>query len=527
MLQQLKKGFDEVLAREAFTVTVEKDSFLLEGRPVLQERNPKDSLPAALHRDGVRSIQFTPGLTFEEIDAFVMGVSEGVGFAGLGDDTLSALWEHGLPHVKLEAADLPDADAEIEQLSRRLFAAPNDDAGVPAVSPSPKHPTVRVAGHMLANVPESAAGAHPRAPHTVSATAKTASEAARAEQEEHVEFRFLNAALDMLAQRLPDHATTPVVDSVSNAYAAALRSNAYKRAARFVAAYPQLGRTSGASLIEPLIQAAVAPERLREVLVAALKELSPTEIRELLVLLKACGPSAMPAIMSAYPALTDPKSRRTLSQIAIGVGFDDLGPLRPLLMSEQLEVVSEAIFILGSIQTPEAQKLLSGARKHPKAEIRVAMLESSTMSENDRMKMAVEYLADPDPKVQVAAANKLGTMKTGGAQAELKHVIEADKVLASPNEVKDAVVSAYVTLAGNRAVQLLEALVKRAEGRKVSEEVVDMAVIAVKAVKVAPSQEMAQVLRTGVASTNKRVRDTATSLVNMMKRGNRGGREQE
>ncbi|MBI4822174.1 MAG: hypothetical protein HY791_38300 [Deltaproteobacteria bacterium] len=527
MVSQLKKSFDEVLAKEPLVLAVSKDALMHEGKAVLQERSPRDSLPAALYRDGVRSIQFTPGITFEEVDAFVMGVAEGIGYQGLGDDTVSALWEHGLPHVKLEVVDVePDAESEMDELAKLLFAAENPDVGCPAIPPSKKHPMSRVVGNVLANVPEGSSGVRPTPFGTPSIIAKPLRDAMRAELEEHVEFRFLNAALDTLAQRLPAQVTAPVVESIGDAFGAVLRSNGFKRAARFVAAYPQLGKTSGAALVEPLIQSAVSAERLREVLVAALKTLSGQELKELLVLLKACGPTALPAIFGAYSALADPKSRRTLSQIALNVGFEDLGPIRPLLMSEQVEIVSEALFILGSLQTPEAQKLMTAAKDHPRPEIRMSMLEAASLSDNDRMRLAIGYLSDSEPKVQVAAANKLGTMKTGGAQAELKHAIESDKILGSPSEVKDAIMTAYVTLAQNKSLSLLDAVIKRGDGRKATEEQVDVAVSAVKVLKIVPSPETAQVLKGAVGASNKRIRDAATNLVMMMKRGTRSGREE-
>lgn len=95
-----------ISGNENLFLLVAKDSLLFQGEVVLQDKPNEQALIFPLFRDGVQWLEFTDGLTFEELEAFVILLGR---FRVLKeeaeDDLVTAMWEAGFTNISYKTAD--------------------------------------------------------------------------------------------------------------------------------------------------------------------------------------------------------------------------------------------------------------------------------------------------------------------------------------------------------------------------------------------------------------------------------------
>lgn len=86
---------------------VESGAFMFEDHPVwAPDRVPFDRIPHQLYADGIRKIQFKPGISEEELKDFVAILLRDIStIFGSEDDSLTALWDRRFEHVAYLAVD--------------------------------------------------------------------------------------------------------------------------------------------------------------------------------------------------------------------------------------------------------------------------------------------------------------------------------------------------------------------------------------------------------------------------------------
>ena len=108
----LGEGFKDIsvaLASNPYSVRwdVVTGAFTFEGEPVwAPDRMPFDRIPHQLFADGIRKVQFKPGLTEQELRDFLAILLRDVStLFGGEDDSLTALWDRRFEHVAYLAVD--------------------------------------------------------------------------------------------------------------------------------------------------------------------------------------------------------------------------------------------------------------------------------------------------------------------------------------------------------------------------------------------------------------------------------------
>jgi HEAT repeat protein len=214
------------------------------------------------------------------------------------------------------------------------------------------------------------------------------------------------------------------------------------------------------------------------------------------------------------PAVQDPTRRRTLSDIAIQIGVEDLTPLRGLLTNDQAYVALEAIHLLAGIDTPASRDLMLEAQAHPQAPVRLALLGAAeTLDKEQQITLAVQFLDDREIEVRVAAARVLSQIRDIHAVRAIEARVKDPELAAQPLVVKQAFLSAYVMLAQVKGLPLLAKMFQDGGGLLAKKEAEELAVAAAHALGTLGTPGAISALRKAATFLNMRVRDAANEAL--------------
>jgi serine/threonine protein kinase len=138
-MRTMHEAFADALKKipDVFALQIRPYSLLLFGQSVWEPGAPFDVLPYNLFACGMRSLQFTRGITYEELRGTValLSIDPGTELPP-EDDLVSAFWERGYPHVVYECCD---AFAEGDAAEREAFLHEADGLEVAAEQAAQNH----------------------------------------------------------------------------------------------------------------------------------------------------------------------------------------------------------------------------------------------------------------------------------------------------------------------------------------------------------------------------------------------------
>lgn len=539
MMHDLTTAFGELLARAGeVSLRVRPDAFVFEDQKVFEEPNPDESIPFAFFRDGVRRIDFSRGLTAAELDVLLQATASGFGFTGLGDDIVSLLWRHELEHVHyvvvdttiVDSAMLPpgsggggtevDVDAQVDGLLAAIYGHGTDDVGPRSIHVDGSDLSAKTIADELESIDEMAPGFHPvralsKKPQYVAALLSEA----EGEDEDALHLRILYAALEAIAASDEPAEVHSIGQSLLDLFDTVLIAGDLPRAGQIIAAVRGLGGLDrAADRVERWVNEAVAETRLRPVTQAPAAGRTGDWASMLAQFFRACGPRAVPSLLGMIPSIQDPVQRRGFIELAAEIGVEVLEPVRALLTSDQAFVAQEAVYLLVRLATPQAYDLLTAARDHPQAQVRLTMLElGDQLSRDQAQQLAVSMLDDPDARVAAAAARLLGKFPDDRSVLAIEQIVRRAELMEAPFELKQAVLVTYARLNGAKALPLLGRYLQKAEGRSATVQAEDLAIAAAHGLRLVGTPGAVMALKAAAGYWNKRVREEARDVILKMR----------
>jgi hypothetical protein len=105
-VERLRKDFDHYFYEfESFSLQIGEHRLYYRGNVVYENKDVKESLAFLFFKDGIREIQFSKGLEFEEMMDFLNIVRRSDLLNRMEDDLVTLLWEKDFSHITFTAVD--------------------------------------------------------------------------------------------------------------------------------------------------------------------------------------------------------------------------------------------------------------------------------------------------------------------------------------------------------------------------------------------------------------------------------------
>jgi hypothetical protein len=105
-LERLKNDFNHYFNEfDSFTLQVAEHRLYYQGKVVYENQDIKESLAFVFFKDGIRELQFSKGLEFQEILDFLNVVRKSDFLNRMEDDLVTLLWERDFTHINFTTVD--------------------------------------------------------------------------------------------------------------------------------------------------------------------------------------------------------------------------------------------------------------------------------------------------------------------------------------------------------------------------------------------------------------------------------------
>ncbi len=406
------------------------------------ERALEHELSWVLHRDGVRSIQLTAGLSDDEggklIDALLMAAPA----SATHDDVVTQLWHAEPGHITWQTEELGAVRDNPLQFRRQLIGAPHPDDW--ALPDAPSTDVARLWTELRRD----------EAAQQSAFLAEWDAEHARPHREQ----------VERFASAVTTHDTRPEViealaASVVTWIATAVQCCDWDEAGH---AYELLRRLdpSGRSSLEALTHALASVDGLA--ITERLDEADTHQQARLFAFVVHIGTPALALLLTILG--TSGKARmRAGATTALAYAFaDDPAPLGPWLMDTRWHVVRNVVFVLGQIGGASVVPHLAVAARHVDTRVRRAAIHALGQVPHPlRRSVLLNQLDTPDGRLLAASLTMLGREPDAQVMEAILSRVQAPEFATRPEEHKIALLTALADVADQHAIPTLEELLVR------------------------------------------------------------------
>ncbi len=177
---------------------------------------------------------------------------------------------------------------------------------------------------------------------------------------------------------------------------------------------------------------------------------------ELATLLNALKPGAILVLMESIPLLVRPGAKQTLAET-----LDRLARLNPAMMQDMVRsddprVAAEAAKICGRLKMSEAADSIALLLDRPEHEVRISAVAALVDLRTSRAgKPLLKAIRDTEREVRLAAARGLTDLRFNPGAAELELLVRDKKVWKRDLTEQRAIFEAYAAAAGSDSIKLL------------------------------------------------------------------------
>lgn len=540
MLDEVARQFTDLLNLGVdLTLYVQPEALLYGDTPILEANDREESIPMAFYRDGIRRLEFAPGLTRDELEAFIEATSFGLHFAGVGDDIVSLLWRKDLSFInylvvdttivesQLATTDRAPAtgisapiDAQINSLLTNIYGGSQGDtaAGKLSLHLDGADLPAKVIAEALCDLDQMAIGLRPIRQLVRSPIYRAELEREVAEEGEFaISVRGLEGSLASLAERIPPVEAEALAQALLRMLDTALLEERFQVATGIVHGVRHSGQ--GRGLIGNWMDEVVSEARFRHVTAAFNSPTGGPELRgTVLEYFKACGAWAVEPLLALLPGVSDAQLRRAVSNLILELGIVDLEPLQTMLHNEQVFAAQEAVYLMSKIGSQQSREMLMGAGRHLSPQVRIAVLEQAqNLSRDVGRELISDLVLDPDSKVRATALRCLARFPGHTSLMMVESAVHKGALESQPFEYKRAALESYAVLAQNQGVQLLHRYIREGDGFLSGKDAEEIAVAAAGAMARIRTVAAVEVLKRTSGARNKRLKETAKRALLFMK----------
>ncbi|MGH7830396.1 MAG: HEAT repeat domain-containing protein, partial [Candidatus Binatia bacterium] len=497
----------------SFRLRVQQFQLLCSGQPVYENPDRLESIAFRLFVDGVRELSFLPGITKEEMIAFLEVLGREEDSQAVDDDIVTLLWEKQFAHIQYYVVDDLRGEIEVEEC-REMRVSPVTPQQLHAlrekeVSPEPPQLTV------------------PRGVEIASLDTFKLTEEEVGKLQEQIR---REKALDMIGEMegilfdIVRIEREPVVFSeilgmMDNILESLMLRGDFRHARRIVEFYREMTEASK-DLPEPLLAEiqngllqACHPNRLLmlEPILDGSDKGTLEDFTSLMVLL---GNEALPSLIDLLGKTGQMKTRRFLCDLLVEVGKTDVEYLAARLNDERWYLTRNLVYVLGKIGDPRIVEALSRCIRHSHVQVRKAVfLALNTMEDRCAEPLLVHFISDADDSNRISAIKSLGRRKVKEALSSLLEILSAKDFETKGLSEKEAIFEAVGQIGGDRAIPHLQRFLAGKWTLFRDAKVEETAGCAAAALQKIGSPSAMEALREGSRSKNKGIREACSQAI--------------
>lgn len=451
---------------------VEEDRLLFEEMEVYQSDSRSESLAFLFYKDGIRALEFRPGIE-DELEPFLKVLLRARHGRNDGDDLITLFWEADLEHLRYQFVDLTAEGYELP------------DAGAGATAEEIQEALKREMGPATAaDPPQSTAVSQDDFNPTLYALDPREMDQLRAEialeMDRDIRTDVVAALMDRVEEsERPDRQRA--IFGIFRTLLPSLLSRGHLQHAALILRELRLMEGRDGLL---------APD-LQHLLTTLLDELSsPSTIDELVQLLEDGTVHPSPAELGRFLSQLRSGALAPLLRASELTELRDLQPVLrqavegiagtyphaalALLGSDDTVVVAGAARLVGRLKTGDAGGALAELMSHADARVRLAAIESTAeLRASTAAGGLIEALRDPEREVRMAAARALGLLRYRPAAARFRDIVLSKEVKKAEISEKIAFFEGYGLIGDPQAVEVLDRMLngKGFLGRKETADV--------------------------------------------------------
>ena len=460
------EGFAEALKQQPTLAqwTVRPYSLMTMGHTVWEPGPPFDEIPYNLFACGVRSLQFLPGITLDEMrDLFSLFMLNPNRDLPPEDDLAAAMWEKGLPHVKYECAD---AFAEGDAAEREAFYA-DADAIEDLAEAAARNQTSRIEAQAMAVSTDDQALGKQRVQSPFAFDDVMRSQVAPQ----------LDISRDVWAERFIDALVEGYLDSAANRDAPLVLASLRKSAQDLVVA----GRIGIATQINQAVITRVrervqGPENQNKLAAALTHAMFGADTLELVLrklredlngldvftpIFATLGPNEFPTVLNNLRETTQPQLRNLLLKWVEHYAQGREAELAQAAAGADPDVAVMLVQLLGRMNTQPARQALGQVANsedvNARLEARVLVAGSAEQAQGE----LAAQLDNPQAVVRLAALRTISRYGMRGAWPNVARIINSKHFNDLGNDERRELLRACILLSPERGEPLALELAKK------------------------------------------------------------------
>jgi hypothetical protein len=444
--KRLERMWDGV---ESLSFVVHESQIKWQKRPVYQGRpGGQDNLAFQLYKDGIRRIEFLPGVETDEMRQFIDILRLSRTLRGDEEDLLTLMWNEDFEFIRYEYVDvlgdeppLPSGGLDAVEMDAELPMLPELE-----LSPELQSPTLREDFEpSLYFLGEEEVAALQRE--------------LQREWQRPVRRDVMLAVLDQYEMGDAERCSE-IADILSQMLPRFLAEGEFGDAAFIVSELREVGEKRGdpdvANQVDKIV-AELSDPVVVDQLVRVMEDGSiDPKCDELATLLHALKPQAIEVLIRALPGMTRPDAREQLSDT-----LDRLASMNPGLMAEFVKsddprVAAETARIAARLKMVEIADAIASLLDRPASEVRLAAVEALVaLRSSTAGNPLIKALKDESRDVRIAAARGLTELKYGPGAKNLELLVTSKELLRTDLTEQLAVFEAYAVTAGEKGTKLL------------------------------------------------------------------------
>jgi hypothetical protein len=445
-LHKMWEGF------ESLSFTIHESEISWQNRPVYQGRpGGQDNLAFQLYKDGIRRIEFQPGVETDEMRRFIDVLRLSRTLRGDEEDLLTLMWNEDFEFIRYEYVDvlgeeppLPEGGIDAVEMDADLPMLPELELSPELQSPALREdfePSLYFLGE-----------------EEVAALQRELER----EWQRPVRRDVMLAVLDQYEMG-DDERRGEIATILGQMLPRFLAEGEFGDAAFIVSELRGVGEKRDDPEVQGQVDKIVAELSEPMVVDQLVRVMDDGSVDpkgdELATLLSALKPQAIEVLIRALPTMTRVDAREQL-----GATLDRLASMNPGLMaefirSEDPRVAAETARIAARLKMVDVSDAIASLLDRPSSEVRLAAVESLVALRSSKAgNPLVKALRDEGRDVRIAAARGLAELKYGPAAQDLESLVRSKDLLRRDLTEQLAVFEAYAVAAGEKGTKLLARL---------------------------------------------------------------------